>query len=432
VTNSAAKTWFTAIDRRLNSPAGRRVLMSIFLAVAFLFAVLPVLRCLRGHGTVDYRAWYEVGQRVLAGDDIYFAPKREYDFIYPPTGALLFAAASILGQCGFILVLVAINSIAWFLSARFGANLAAENRDRSNAWLYLAPNFLVMVSIWSNYHLGQPSLVLLALMLGAFVSLRAKREVFAGALIALAAAIKAFPVVAIVYLIYRRYWKAALSLILTLTFVLLVLPAPFPGGFERTWRDFEKWSVGMLKYDTRGVGQRPGRSQTWKNQSVVGVANRLLRRVDIDDTTPPDRPAYVNVADLKFSTVNAIIVAIGLALGIILLAVMPPRNRRTAETDPTEFALLLLMILMLTPLSYSYLFSWLLLPFAVITQRTLNRKAIPWWALAALAVFLLALPSPRIAQAYGNFFFGALILFVGLSIDLWRCKQRLSSQWPIR
>ena len=42
-------------------------------------------------------------------------------------------------------------------------------------------------------HLGQPSLVLLALLLGAFVALQEKRNLLAGSLIALAAAIKAFP-----------------------------------------------------------------------------------------------------------------------------------------------------------------------------------------------------------------------------------------------
>jgi hypothetical protein len=426
VTNSAAKKWWVQIDRRLNSPAGRRVLMSSFLIAAFILSILPVLRCVRGQGTIDYRLWYEAGQRVVTGGEIYFAPKREFDFIYPPTCALFFAALSFFGQCSFIAALVAITSIAWFLSLRLAANLAAG--DGPNAWLYLLPSFLVMVSIWSNYHLGQPSLVLLALMLGAFVSLRAERESFAGAIIAIAAAIKAFPVVAVVYLVYRRYWKAAASLVLTLAFLLLILPAPFRGGFDRTWRDFKKWSAGMLEYDARGVGQRPGRSQTWKNQSIVGVANRLLRPVDIDDTTPPDQPVYINVATLKFSTVNAIILGVGFMLGVIFLAVMPRRDRRTAQTDAIEFALLLLVMLMLTPLSYEYLFAWLILPLAVIAQRVLEGdKAFLWWGIVAYAVFQVTLASPRIVQAYGSFFFGALILFVGLSIELWRCKSEIRS-----
>jgi hypothetical protein len=424
VINSTARTRWAAIDRRLNSPTGVRLLTEIFIGIAFVFSVLPLLRCFRGQNMIDYRAWYEAGRNVLAGNEIYFLrDSSEYDFIYPPACALFLAVASVLGQCGFILVLVVINTIAWFVSARLSAQLANGERGQPNAWLYLIPSFLVMVSVWSNYHLGQPSLVLLALMLGAFALLRAKREWSAGTLIALAAAMKAFPVVAIAYLVYRKYWKAAASLVLTLIFLLLILPAPFRGGFERAWSDLEKWSAGMLKYNAHGVGQRPGRSQTWKNQSIVGVTNRLLRHIDIDDTRPPDRPAYANIADLKFSTVNGIIVGVALALGIAFLVTMPPRHLRTPETDAIEFALLSLMMLMLMPLSYSYLFSWLMLPFAVVAQRSLSRKAIPWWAIAAFAVFLLAAPFPRGAQAYGNFFFGALILFLGLAAELWRDKH---------
>lgn len=419
------KAWWTSFDRWLNSPSGRRALISIFLVFAFVFSILPLLRCLRGHGVIDYQLWYEAGRRVLAGGEIYFPRKTGYDFIYPPTCALLLVVPSALGKCGMILVLVLISSIAWLMSARLTANLAAGKEAKPNARLYLVPSFLVMVSIWSNFHLGQPNLVLLALILGAFVLLRAKRETPAGALIALAAAIKAFPIALLVYLFYRKYWRAAASLVLTLILLLLVLPAPFRGGFERTWRDLEKWSVGMLKYDAHGVGERPAHSQSWKNQSIVGVANRLLRHIDIDDATPPDQPVYVNVAELKFSTVNAIILAVALALGIIFLAVMPPRNMRTAETNAIEYALLLLLMLILTPLSCSYLFAWLMLPFAVITQHILDGEKISWWMVAAVAVLSLAFISPRMAQAYGNLFFGALILFLGLTVELWRRKRQL-------
>ena len=431
VIDSTARSWWTSLDRQLNSPGGRRALLALFLFVAFVFSILPVLRCWRGQSVIDYRTWYETGRHVLDGAEIYFPRKTEFDFIYPPTCALLFAVASILGQCGLIVILVVINSIAWFVGARLAATLAA-GEAKPNTWLYVAPSFLVMVSIWSNYHLGQPSIVLLALILCAFWLLRAKQEALAGVLIAFAAAIKAFPVMLLVYLVYRKYWKAAASLVLTLVFFLLVLPAPFRGGFERSWHDFQKWSAGMLKYNDRGIGQRPGRSQTWKNQSIVGTANRLLRQVDIDDTTPPDQPTYVNLAQLSFAAVNAIIIAIALAIGIVFLVVLPPASLRTAQNDALEFALLLLMILMMTPLSYSYLYVWLVLPFAVITQRLLaGHRTILWWGIAAYLVFFLALPFGRFAQAYGNFLAGALILFIGLSLELWRARGTAISQSPI-
>jgi hypothetical protein len=227
---------------RLDRSRAASSLLLLFVVTATVFSVLPLLRYLRGHTIFDYELWYATGKHVLAGDEIYFFRAGKYDFMYPPPCALFLAGASLLGQEGLIFLLVAINSAAWFCSAKLSAILATGQRGKINPWLYLIPSLLVVVYIWSSYHLGQPNLVLLALMVGAFVALRAECEIVGGGLIAVAAAIKAFPVLAIIYLVYRRYWKAAISLVATLVFLLLVLPAPFR-GFERAWHDLEKWSA---------------------------------------------------------------------------------------------------------------------------------------------------------------------------------------------
>jgi len=415
----AAPEAFRTLNRRFNGPAALHILLVIFVVTAIVFSALPLLRYFRGRTLFDYKLWYETGQHVLAGHEIYFFRSGKYDFMYPPPCALFLAGASLLGQGGLILLLVAITSVGWFCSARLTAILARGDNGARNVWLYLVPSLLVIVYIWSSYHLGQANLVLLALMLGAFVALRAKREVVAGGLIAVAAAIKAFPVLAVVYLIYRRYWTGAASLVVSLVFLLLILPAPFR-GLERAWRDLEKWSAGMLRYSEASVGQRPMRSYTWKNQSLVGVSNRLLRHVDADAASAQHMPIYVNFADLKFPVVNAIVVTLALTLGILFIAVMPPRAMRTAETDAIEFALLLLLILMVTPLSFGYFYSWLMLPFAVITQRVLsvNHFGIAWWSLPALVLLAVGLIFPRGAQLYGNTFFATLLLFIELSMEL--------------
>jgi hypothetical protein len=432
VKDSVLKSSWTTLDRRLNSPLGFRVLLSVFLVVVIVFSAVPLLHYFRGRSIMDYKLWYDTGKHVLAGDEIFFLHNGKYDFMYPTPCAIFLAGASLLGQAGLILFLVAINSASWFISAQLTAKLAADQSGSrvKNAWLYLVPSLLVIIYIWSSYHLGQSSLVLLALMLGAFVALRSEREIFAGALVAIAAAIKAFPVMVIVYFIYRRHWKTVASLAVTLLFLLLVVPAPFR-GFERTWHDLEKWSVGMLKYSPSGIAQRPKRSQNWKNQSLVSVANRLLRRVDADAASAPHTPKYVNFTDLQFAEVNAVITGVALGLGLLFIAVMPQRQMRTTESDAIEFALLLVMVLILTPLAFGYLFSWLMLPFAVVTQRVLTGRSstVLWWSVPALAVLALAIPFPRAAQMYGNTFFAALLLFIGLSIELLRCK-RAEPQWP--
>src|SRR5437667_10977180 len=182
----------------------------------------------------------------------------------------------------------------------------------------------------------------------------------------------------------------------------------------------------MLQYSAASVGQRSMRSYTSKHQSLVGVSNRLLRHVDADASSAPHQPIYVNLANLKFSVVNAIVVGIALALGSVFIAVMPQRDMRTVETDAIEFALLLLLMLMVTPLSFGYFYSWLMLPLAVITQRVLAGKssAVLWWSLPALALLALGIPFPRGAQLYGNTFSATLLVFVGLSIELLRFKQQ--------
>ncbi len=414
-----------ALNKRLNRAHGLHTLVLIFIVVATVFSTLPLLHYFRGGHLFDYKLWYDTGRQMLAGQEIFSVRSGKYDFMYPLPCALFLGGASLLGQGGLIFLLVAINSVAWFYSAKLSAILATGHQRTTNLWVYVVPSLLVIVYIWSTYHLGQPNLVLLALMLGAFVALRAEREIIAGGLIAIAAAIKAFPVIAIVYLLYRRCWTAAASLVVALLLLLLILPAPFR-GFERAWRDLEKWSAGMLKYSEVGVAQRPKRSYTWKNQSLIGVSNRLLRRVDADAASASDTPVYVNFADLKFSAVNAIVIGIALALGSVFVAVMPQRALRTAESDAIEFALLLLLMLMITPLSFGYFFCWLMLPFAVATQRVLAGKgsAVLWWALLALALLALGFIFPRGAQLYGNTFLATLLLFIGFSIELFRFKRQ--------
>jgi hypothetical protein len=248
-------------------------------------------------------------------------------------------------------------------------------------------------------------------------------------LIALAAAIKAFPVLALIYLLYRRYWVASAALVLTLAFLLLAAPVPFR-GYALMEQDLQRWANGMLKYDETGIGQRTGRSYSWRNQSIWGVANRLLRHVEYDPSYAVHTPVYANLADLDFKTVNQIILAAGFLLGLIFIGVMPERARRTWETDAIEFALLLLLILIFTPMSFGYLFAWLLYPLMVVVQRLLARpnRGLLIWSGAAVLLLSLSIPLRIPAQTYGNTLLATVLLFVGLALELFRLKREDSGR----
>jgi hypothetical protein len=411
----------------INRPATWRITLWIFGFVLLVLVAVPVWHSVRGHSTKDYWVWYETGRCVLQGAEIYPDQWHKFPFMYPPPCAIFLAPIAALGQTGLVIVLALVNAAAWICSIMFSVRLASRESRRAHLLVYVVPSLVMAAHVWGNFLLGQPSLVLLALMLGAFIALQRKFQWLAGGLVAIAAAIKAFPVIAIVYLIYRRYWVAIASLVLGLTFLLVVLPIPFR-GYELAKQDLQRWSSGMLfKYDESGVGQRLGRSTSWKNQSIWGVANRLLRHVEYDHKFEPHEPVYANFADLDFGTINRIIVGCALALGLAYVAMMPRSTRRTPETDAIEFALLLLLILIFTPLSFGYLFAWLLYPLTVVVQRLVNgsgsRVSLAGFSSAAVVLLALSIPLRVTAQTYGNALFATLLLFVGLGVELWRLNR---------
>ena len=110
---------------------------------------------------MDYRTWYQAGQTVLHGGEIY-PHGQTFPFMYPPTCALMLAVPAFFGKALLILILSLVNTVAWLLCIWFTSALISEKRVQ-NSPIVLA-NLVLMPFVWSSYHLGQPSLLLLALM----------------------------------------------------------------------------------------------------------------------------------------------------------------------------------------------------------------------------------------------------------------------------
>ena len=258
-------------------------------------------------------------------------------------------------------------------------------------------------------------------MLAAFLCLQRKLDWAAGAFIALAAAIKAFPILVVGYLVYRRRWRATAYVALFLVLIFL-LPVALR-GFTRAADDLQTWRHSMLRYDASAIAQRPSRGYNWKNNSLQAVANRLLRPLPAD-RLKDGRILYVNVADLPFRAVNIVIVAAALGRCLVYVLLTPSNSRRTPRSDALEFAMLLPLILVFTPLSFSYNWTWLIFPITLIIHFILNpsapardRKIAAAWLIACMLLFALDLPVPifRIPRALGNTFWASLLIFAELA-----------------
>jgi hypothetical protein len=406
----------------------------VFFAITIaVLAFLAINNYFRG-STKDYAKWFLAGQTVLKGGDIY-TPRGDgtFQFMYPPTAAVLFAIPSFLGELPLIIVLVLLYSVAWVASSLLSVFLATGTAARAQPILYLLPGLCSLPYVTENYLLGQPNLLLLAFLLGAFACLRRGREWSAGALVALASAIKAFPVLAIGYLIYRRHWKATLSTLVFLLLLLVVLPSPFR-GFERNLEDLNTWTRGMFRYDNEAISQREQRGFSWANHSLVAVAHRLLRPVNAH--RKQDQKLFVNFADVDFKYVSVVIVLVGTALCVFYIFCMPSCSKRTNASDALEYAMLLLLILIFTPLAFTYFFVWLLYPFVVTLCLVL--KAPPgslqriagwtWFFTCVLFLcFTFPLPAFRALQASGSTLMACLLLLAGIGWNL-RAETRKNRQ----
>jgi hypothetical protein len=299
-------------------------------------------------------------------------------------------------------------------------------------WLRVIPTAVCIFFVNDMFLLGQPNLGLLCLILGGLILSRSGYGWVGGILFAAAAAIKAFPAVVIVYLVWRRYWAAAISMVLFTAVFLVLVPAPVR-GFERNLRELKVWADGMLfRQGEQGHGQRPEQSVGWGNQSLFGLGNRLLRpgNVMARESLEGTPPAYVNVVDLGYRGAMLATVGIAALLGLGFVAVMPRREVRTRGTDAAEFGILVVLMVVGTPYAFSYYFVWLVYPLTVVVHHGLNRggdlsrRNVAWDVVVGVLV-LFALSGAAAAgnilpMAYGSLFWAGMVAAVGCVWAMYR------------
>ncbi|MDX2037283.1 MAG: glycosyltransferase family 87 protein [Isosphaeraceae bacterium] len=416
---------------RLERLRSMRLVGGILLLLAMIFSIAPLYNVARGAiFNKDYDLWQVVGKTVLAGGDVYPRTTNLFPFMYPPSCAAMLAPISPLPRGAFVAVLLLINTAAWVACIACSVYLATGRWKGNPPELYFWPSIAIVPFIHDTYLLGQPAILLLALMLGAFVMIRQARPGVSGALVAVAAGIKAFPILAIGWFIYRRQWRATAATVVTLAALMFVLPLAFRSP-ARVGEDFVLWSRGMLfKYDERTIAQRPHRAYSFKNQSIQATVHRLARPVLANGED--DKTWRVNLISLDFKTTTLLMLGATGSLGLFYLW-SSRRARLVPPNDAVEASMITLMILMVAPLSFNYSYAWLMYPFTLLAHLgfvspagSKARRTALFAIAASVGLLILTIPFPKHAQAYGNVFFSGLILFVVLGRVLERNWYRWS------
>lgn len=382
----------------------------LFLLCCFILTADVLGPEIFGNGkTKDYALWHWAGQQVLHGGSLYPSDIHAYfEFIYPPLPAILLAIPSWFGKLALYATLSILNVVAWWYTGMFSNVMTGSDR-KPGPWLEALPAFVTVTFVFDQFDLGQPNLLLLAMMLWGFWLLQHRRPWFAGFLFALATAIKVFPIAVLPYLVWRRKWAAVTATVAFTGLLLYAVPAPIR-GFERNAAELKTWYQGMVGISSeKGFGQRDEQNWSWVNQSLIAVTHRLVRPINYNQEDPNKPPRTMNVIDVDYKTANLIVLAVSVLLGLGFLAVMPPQRRRTARSDAEELGILFCLMTVASPLARQYYFMWLFFPMTVLMHRAafdLRPKVRlgTWLALGVAGILmLLALPwFPNVIQAWGN------------------------------
>jgi hypothetical protein len=407
----------------LRYPSFRKPLDILYLVACLALTADVLVPEIFGNGkTKDYALWFWAGQQVLHGGNLYPTDPNGYlEFIYPPPPAILLAIPSYFGKIPLYLGLSLLNAAAWWITSQLSNAMTGEKRI-AGPWLAALPGFVTVSFVFDMFDLGQPNLVLLAMMLYGFWLLRRGRPWWSGCMFALATAIKVFPVAVLPYLVWRRHWKSAAGMGIFLVTFLLVIPAPIR-GYQRNVDELKTWYHAMVGSSSeKGFGQRDEQNWSWVNQSIIAMTHRLVRPINYNQNDVNDPPRTMNVADLDFRTANWIVLGVSLLIGLGFIAVIPRAAGMTPRSTAEELGILFCLMTVASPLARQYYFMWLYFPLTVLMQRAafdprLQVKVATWLLLAATGgLLLLSLPVfPHLLQAIGNNLAATVLLIAGLA-----------------
>jgi len=171
----------------------------------------------------DFQVYWTAGTRAMAAEPLYRADDGHYQFKYLPAFAILAAPAA--------LVPLPAAKAAWFavsallMMALLGLSVRAMPDLRRPAPLLLVLTFLAMAKFYAHeLVLGQVNLLFGVIVTLAIVWMRSGRDAAAGLLLALAVVVKPYAAIFVPWLAMRRN-RAAFATMSAALVVLLLLPA---------------------------------------------------------------------------------------------------------------------------------------------------------------------------------------------------------------
>ena len=340
---------------RISSSKQNRPIVALTAAVVVLSIAAYAFQMRKD--MTDFGVCYKAGERIRAGETLYHSSDGHLQFKYAPLSAILYAPFSLFPRPA--------ASAAWFsvdlllLIACFAMAYLALAPPRRPAVPVLGLAALVLGKfIGREFELGQVNLLILGLILAAFLAFQKRRDGWAGLFWALSLFFKPYALVFLPYFLLKKRFRL-LAAGSAAAAVGLALPSFFY-GWNANIRVLGEW-VGTLSQST------PVLLEVGDNASLYAFLAKHLGRG-------------------TFTTGLFLVLAALLAFSVLWLIL---RSRRGKETraEALDFAYLLVLIPLLSPLGWYYNYLYGLLA-VVLILNSFNRLS-PVWRFVAGADLLL-------------------------------------------
>jgi hypothetical protein len=350
---------------RLGSQSATRAAIATISTLVLLVALVEVARSLARADRLDYTNYPQLGEIVLAGGDPYANAYNTWPPFFLLVASTLALGSRISGLATLFVWQLADVLAVWgtlkLLARCFvtgGADLTFWPRSSDRLAFVSAPivvPFLFTARLFQdNLQHGQINAQILFLSLLAFVLFRERRPIPGGLALALAASLKAMPIVLLGYLVYKRCWRELVWTIAFLALLNLVIPiAMFGTGEVATqWRAWRAVVGGEM---LQAIAHHP-------NQSLLSALKRLLT-VEGGSTNP----IHVHLADWSTAAVVRSFYVVA-TLGAVGLAWLFRRNPRDLSDQRCagEFAICLGAMTLVSPLAWAAHFVTLVAPAALV------------------------------------------------------------------
>jgi hypothetical protein len=365
----------------------------------------------------DFRGgYYPAGSLIVDNPLNLYGFAGDYGFVNIPIIALLFKPFAALNIRISTILFTLLGGLAvlaaCYLLLRLTNNIGWKP-------ITLIGLFVINGPLYHSLWYGNLTHFVLLLLLAAWLCLEQKRDFVLGILLAVAALIKIPLFMLGVYFALRRKWRVTAGFGATLLAIVGASLLLFGSDLHLAW--------------LHHIGQFSGKPLSAYNvQSVDGFLARLL--TDTKGELRNWQPLTVGW-DFKLIRYALLSLLVGTSIWVCWRS-KPPK---TLEAQNLEFSIVLCLALLISPISWTHYYLFLLLPFALYLGK---RLGVPqggvWSNLMLVSILLTSLPvitadigNPFLRFLYtklliSHYFFGGIILLGVLLAARWytfKCSQ---------